>query len=254
MTKFNWTEEATKTLIDAVAGVAEVSQEQQEQLAEQLGTNKRSVGSKLRSLVKSGTINVEVAKAAPRTSQWSDEETAELEAFVNENANAMTYAEIAATFKGGKWTPKKIQGKLLSMDLSKLVAPAPEKEKPAKSYTEAEEAQIIEMQKEGKFMEEIAEALGKSVESVRGKCLSLLRSVEGFDTIPATRDRKETARVDEYANLNLEEMTVAQIATETGKTERAVKSALTRRGIKAVDYDGEKKAAKRAEKKAAASE
>ena len=46
-------------------------------------------------------------------------------------------------------------------------------------------------------------------------------------------------------------MTVAQIAEAADKTERGVKTILTRRGITVVDYDGAAKKAK-AEAKAAA--
>ena len=42
-------------------------------------------------------------------------------------------------------------------------------------------------------------------------------------------------------------LTVVQIAEKIGKTERGVKNMLTRRGIKASDYDGAGKKAKEAE-------
>ena len=44
--------------------------------------------------------------------------------------------------------------------------------------------------------------------------------------------------------LNIADMTVAEIAEATGKSERGVKSMLSRRGISAKDHDGVAKRAK----------
>jgi hypothetical protein len=251
MAKFTWNEENTQTLIEAVANVEVVSQEQQQELAEQIGTTKRSIGSKLRSMVKQEVISVEVALASKTESQWTEEETQELREFVEANAGAYTYSKIAELFNGSKWSSKKIQGKLLSMELSGSVKPSPTPERAAKTYSDAEEAQIIELAANGTSLEDVAEAVGRELNSVRGKCLSLLRQVEGF-VMPVQKNRVERAPVDMFEGLDadtIKNMTVAVLAETTGRTERAVKSSLTRRAITAKDYDGAKKAAKRAAKK-----
>jgi predicted transcriptional regulator len=98
----------------------------------------------------------------------------------------------------------------------------------------------------GKFVEEIAEALGRSVNSIRGKALSLLRAGD-IEAIPRQETTKGAAKVDPLADLDVVSMTVEQIAEAIGKTPRGVKTMLTRRGVSASDYDGAGRAAKAAE-------
>jgi hypothetical protein len=122
----------------------------------------------------------------------------------------------------------------------------------ARTYTDAEEATFIKMAKAGKFIEEIAAALGKTVPSVRGKALSLTRSGQ-IDNIPKQKESHAKDVIDAVAALGdaLKDMTVAAIAVAVDKTERGVRTLLTRRGIKVADYDGQAKKAK-AEAKLAA--
>ena len=61
------------------------------------------------------------------------------------------------------------------MELTDHVKPAPKVES-VRTYTPEEEATFISMVNDGAFVEAIAEALGRSVNSIRGKALSLLRS------------------------------------------------------------------------------
>ena len=89
----------------------------------------------------------------------------------------------------------------------------------------------------GSFVEEIAEALGKSVNSIRGKALSLLRSGE-IGGIPKQRETKGSSKADVLADIDITEMTVEQIADEIGKTVRGVKTMLTRRGLQCANYNG----------------
>ena len=133
---------------------------------------------------------------------------------------------------------------------SGLVKPA-EKVEVARTYTEAEEASFVEMAKNGKFIEEIADALGKTVASVRGKALSLSRKGQ-IAKIPAQRESHAKDQVDPVEALgdSIASMTVAEIAAAVNKTERGLKTLLTRRGIKVADYDGFAKKQK-AEAKAA---
>jgi len=94
------------------------------------------------------------------------------------------------------------------MELTDHVKPAPKVET-VRTYSPDEEVTFINMVNDGAFVEAIADALDRSVNSVRGKALSLLRAGE-IDAIPR-------------------------------KTARGVKTMLTRRGLSAADYDGASK-------------
>ena len=89
----------------------------------------------------------------------------------------------------------------------------------------------------GSFVEEIAEALGKSVNSIRGKALSLLRSGD-INAIPKQKETKGSSKADPLDGLNIVDMSVEDIASEIGKTVRGVKTMLTRRGLQCSDYNG----------------
>lgn len=237
MTTPKWTEERTAQLIDSVGDEAPVSRGTVAELAEALETSTRSISSKLRKL----GYDVELASAAPRA--FSDEVTAELRDFVTNNSGVYTYAEIAENFPGD-YTAKAIQGKILSMELTGHVKEAPKQEH-AKSYTPDEEALVLKLIKAGKYVEEIADAVGKSVQSVRGKALSLQRAGE-IEAMPKQRDVKGPAADPLDAIGDVTALSVAQIAEQIGKTERGVKTMLTRRGLKAADYDGAAKKEKAA--------
>ena len=98
----------------------------------------------------------------------------------------------------------------------------------------------------GSFVEAIAVKLDRTVNSIRGKALSLLRSGE-IDAIPRQEHTKGSAKEDPLADLgDVTEMTVESIAETIGKTARGVKTMLTRRGLTASDYDGAAKKEKAA--------
>ena len=241
-----WSDEAVQTLLNAVGSANPVTVERVEKAAVVLGVSPRSVAAKLRQLDR------EVASMAKeKTSAFTPEEGEKLAKFVNTNANKLTYKEIAERFQQGKFSAKQIQGKLLALELTGMVKPA-EKVEAARSYTEAEEQKFVALVGQGKFIEDIAEALGKTIASVRGKALSLTRSGE-IDKIPAQRESHANNQVDPVAALGdgIAQMTVAEIANAVDKTERGIKTLLTRRGIKVADYDGAQKRAK-AEAKLAA--
>lgn len=238
MTK--WNEELTGQLRNlAGAEGEEVSRETVANIAEEMGITARSASAKLR---KEG-YTVEKAGAAP--SSFTDEETEELRSIVTENSGELTYAEIAERL-GSDHTARAVQGKILSMELTGHVAPTPPKEV-ERSYTDEQTEQVLTMTRNGAFLEDIAEAVGKPVNSVRGKALSLLKGGQ-IEALPKQRDKKPAA-VDVFEDLgdNVATMTVEQLVEATGKTARGVKTILTRRGIKAADYDG----AARSEKAAA---
>lgn len=180
-------------------------------------------------------FDVELASASASKS-FSEDQEATLQAFVTDNSGSYTYAEIAANFEGGHFSAKSIQGKILSMELTSHVKPAPKVET-VRTYTPAEEGTFVEMVNGGSFVEEIADALGKSVNSIRGKALSLLRSGE-INAIPKQKETKGSSKADVLADVDVANQTVEEIADSIGKTVRGVKTMLTRRGLQCSDYNG----------------
>ena len=235
-----WTDERTDALTNFVGDESPVSQATVAEAAGQLETSTRSISSKLRKM----GFDVELASSAGGKS-FSDAQEATLNAFVTDNSGEYTYAQIAEHFEGGSFSPKSIQGKILSMELTEHVAPAPKVES-VRTYSEAEEATFIGMVNDGAFVEAIAAELDRSVNSVRGKALSLLRSGD-IAAIPRQETTKGSSNVDPLAEVDVAAMTVEAIADSIGKTARGVKTMLTRRGLTAADYDGAAKAAKTAQ-------
>lgn len=243
-----WSDSAVATLVNLVGSQSPVSAKLVEQAAETLGEGftVRSVASKLRQL------DYDVASMAKeKTSAFTDDESEALAEFVLANAGELTYKEIAESFMEGKFGAKQIQGKLLAMELTSSVKPA-EKVEVATKYSEAEEVEFITMAQQGKFIEEIATALSKTIASVRGKALSLTRK-QLITKIPAQRESHAKDQVDPIVALGdkISVMTVAEIAQAVDKTERGLKTLLTRRGLNAADYKGADKKAKSEAKLAA---
>lgn len=236
-----WTEDRTNELTAFVGDETPISQATVAEAAEQLETSTRSISSKLRKM------GFEVELASTSTARaFSESQEATLAAFVTDNSGEYTYAQIAEHFEGGEFSPKSIQGKILSMELTGHVKAAPKVET-IRTYSEDEEVTFIEMVNEGAYVEAIADALDRSVNSIRGKALSLLRSGD-IDAIPRQEFTKNTDKTDPLADLgDLSEMTVDSIAEAIGKTPRGVKTMLTRRGLVAADYDGAAKQQKAAQ-------
>lgn len=241
-----WSDEAVAILTATVGSESPVSVAKVEAAAAALDVTTRSVAAKLRQL----DYTVE-SMAKERTAAFTDEEGDALTKFVSENSGTMTYKDIAEQFAEGKFSAKQIQGKLLALELTGSVKAA-DKVEIARTYTDTEEATFVEMAEGGSFIEEIAAALNKTVASVRGKALSLTRKGQ-IEKIPAQRESHAKNQVDQVTALGsaIVAMTVAEIAAAVGKTERGLRTLLTRRGIKVADYDGAAKKAK-AEAKAAA--
>ena len=235
-----WTDERTDELVNFVGDESPISQSTVAEAADQLETSTRSISSKLRKM------GYEVELASASTSRaFSESQEATLATFVQDNSGEYTYAQIAENFEGGAFTAKSIQGKILSMELTEHVKPAPKVEA-VRTYSEDEETTFIEMVNDGSFVEAIADALDRSVNSVRGKALSLLRSGD-IDAIPRQEHTKGSTKEDPLADLgDISAMTVEEIAEAIGKTARGVKTMLTRRGLVAEDYDGAAKKEKAA--------
>ena len=227
-----WTDERTQQLVDFVGNTSPISQSMVSDAADDLETSTRSVSSKLRKM----GYDVELASSVSNRT-FSEDQEATLSQFVSDNSGTYTYADIASSFEGGHFSAKSIQGKILSMELTSHVKPA-EKPESIRTYSPEEEATFTTMVNGGSFVEEIAEALGKSVNSIRGKALSLLRSGD-INAIPKQKETKGSSKADPLAEVNdIDNMTVEAIADEIGKTVRGVKTMLTRRGLTCSDYDG----------------
>ena len=227
-----WTDERTQQLVDFVGDSSPISQAMVADAAEDLETSTRSVSSKLRKM----GYDVELASSVSNRT-FSEDQEATLSQFVSDNSGQYTYADIASSFEGGQFSAKSIQGKILSMELTGHVKPA-EKPESVRTYSPEEENTFTTMVNDGAFVEEIAEALGKSVNSIRGKALSLLRSGD-INAIPKQKETKGSSKADPLAEVSdIENMNVEDIADEIGKTVRGVKTMLTRRGLTCADYDG----------------
>jgi len=237
MTLPKWTEERTQQLEAGVNGESPVTKATVDRLAAELETSARSVSSKLRKL------NHEVEKASEAPKAFSDDEAADLREFVEAHEGEYTYGEIAENFASGKFNARAIQGKILSMELTGSVKATPRPET-TKTYTDEQAKTIVDMANDGAFVEDIAAAVDKSVASVRGKLLSLLRD-GSVNAIPKQREVKGQAPDSFEALGDIAALTVEEIAEKTGKTERGVKTILTRRGLTAKNYDGAAKAAKK---------
>ena len=240
MTTPKWTEDRTRILTAMVEGMDTISQSTVASASVELDTTTRSISSKLRKM----GYDVELAASAHKKA-FSDDQADALSAFVTGNSGEYTYADIAANYEDGAFTAKQVQGKILSMELTSHVKPA-EKVEVARTYTPAEEATFLDLVSNNAFVEEIAEALGKSINSVRGKALSFLRSGD-ITSIPKQKESRAKANVDALTELgDISAMTVEQIAESIDKTIRGVKTMLTRRGMTCSNHDGAKKAAKNA--------
>lgn len=233
-----WTEDREAQLLEAVGEDRPVSQEAAAAAAVVLEVSTRSVSAKLRKM------GEEVEKAGPRARKFSEDQEAALVTFLGDNPGQFTYAQIADAFGNGEFSAKQIQGKVLSLELTSSVKATPKKES-VKTYSDEEEATFVAMAAAGKFLEDISDALGKSLASVRGKALSLNRTQQ-LD-IPPQRESHAATKVDIIEELfnagALVGLSVAEIAEKSGKTVRGVKTIITRRGYEASDYKAKVKKA-----------
>jgi hypothetical protein len=223
MSKFEYTEEMVDRM--HAASKAGVTEEIIETLMAEFDFPRRSVTAKLRKL------GYDVPKKPGAAPIFSAEETEELSTFLEENEGVHTAEEIAAHFSeawGREVNARQINGKALSLEMTANIKPAEKKAAP-RTYTEAEEAKIESMVSAGKFLEDIAEAMNRPVNSIRGKLLSMgLKAPQ--------RDKKAT-KTDPYEGIeDMLDQTVEQIAQAFDKTVRGVKTVLTRRGLACADY------------------
>ena len=220
MSKYEYTDEMIAQM-EAV-GAAGVTEEAIATLVADFDFPRRSVTAKLRKM------KFEVPKKVGAAPVFSADETEALKEFLTNNNLVHTAEEIASLFADGKFNARQVTGKALSLELTGCIKPA-EKKVAARTYTEAEEATINEMVAADKFLEEIAEAVGRPVNSVRGKLLSM--------GLKATQRDKKSTKTDAYEGIeDMLDKTVEQLTVEFSKTARGVKTVLTRRGLACADY------------------
>jgi hypothetical protein len=220
MSKFEYTDEMVTRMHDVAS--AGVTEELIESLMEEFDFPRRSVTAKLRKL------GYDVPKKPGAAPVFTQEETDSLASFLESNSGNLTAEDIAEQFAGGKFTARQINGKALSLEMTSHVKPAEKKVTP-RTYSDEEEATITSMVNDGKFLEEIADAMSRSVNSIRGKLLSM--------GLKAPQRDKKDAKADPYAGIeDMLEQTVEEIAESFDKTVRGVKTVLTRRGLSCADY------------------
>ena len=220
MSKFDYTDEMVARMESAAnSGVTEpVIQE----LCDEFEFPRRSVTAKLRKL------GFDVPKKPGAAPVFSPEQTDALSSFLSDNSGTYTAEEIAETFSDGDFTARQINGKALSLEMTQHIKPAEKKVTP-KTYTAEEETTIESMVTDGRCLEEIAESVGKTVASVRGKLLSM--------GLKATQRDKKASKSDPYEGIDgMTDQSVEALAEHFGKTVRGVKTVLTRRGLSCADY------------------
>jgi hypothetical protein len=220
MAKFEYSDEMVARLQEVAS--AGLTEDTIEALMEELDFPRRSVTAKLRKL------GYEVPKKPGAAPVFSADETEALASFLTSNSGNLTAEEIAEQFADGQFTARQINGKALSLEMTAHIKPAEKKVTP-RTYSEADEVKIQGMVDNGAFLEDIADAVGRSVNSIRGKLLSM--------GVKAPQRDKKDAKADPYAGIeDMLDQTVEEIATSFDKTVRGVKTVLTRRGLSCADY------------------
>jgi hypothetical protein len=220
MSKFDYTDEMVARMESAASD--RVTEDVIQELCDEFEFPRRSVTAKLRKL------GFDVPKKPGAAPVFSPEQTEALSAFLSDNSGTYTAEEIAETFSDGDFTARQINGKALSLEMTQHIKPAEKKVTP-KTYTAEEEATIEAMVNESRYLEEIADSVGKTVASVRGKLLSM--------GLKATQRDKKASKSDPYEGIDgMTDQSVEALAEHFGKTVRGVKTVLTRRGLSCADY------------------
>jgi len=220
MAKFEYTDEMVSRMESACAGG--ITEDTIQSLCDEFDFPRRSVTAKLRKL------GYDVPKKPGAAPVFTADETDALAAYLEASSGSKTAEEIAADFMEGKFTARQINGKALSLEMTSHIKPAEKKVTP-KTYSAEEEAKIATMVEDGAFLEDIADAVGKTANSVRGKLLSM--------GLKAPQRDKKGAKADPYEGIeDMLDQTVEQIAENFDKTVRGVKTVLTRRGLSCADY------------------
>lgn len=232
MSQFKYTPEMEERIRSEAANG--VTPEVVAKLTAEFGYSERSVAAKVRSL------GFEVPKKSEGP-KFTAEETKAFSDFLEANTGKFTSAEIAGQFMNGKFEARQVMGKALALEMTSHIKKTEKVAKP-KDYTPEEESLVTKLVEEGKFLEEIAEAVGKPVNSIRGKLLSMkLKAPQ--------RDKKVQATGGSYpgleeiaGNMTVEELKAHYEKDGTERSLRGIKTALTRRKVEAKDYPAKKAA------------
>ena len=220
MSKFEYTEDMVDAMHTAAADG--VTEDIIESLMAEFDFPRRSVTAKLRKL------GYDVPKKPGAAPVFSADETDALSSFLQENSGNLTAEEISQQFADGKFTARQINGKALSLEMTSHVKPAEKKVTP-RTYSEDDEAIITDMVDNGAFLEEIADKVGRTPNSIRGTLLSM--------GLKAPQRDKKTSKSDPYEGIeDMLDQSVEDIASHFDKTVRGVKTVLTRRGLACADY------------------
>ena len=220
MSKFEYTEDMVDAMHTAAADG--VTEDIIESLMAEFDFPRRSVPAKLRKL------GYDVPKKPGAAPVFSADETDALSSFLQENSGNLTAEEISQQFADGKFTARQINGKALSLEMTSHVKPAEKKVTP-RTYSEDDEAIITDMVDNGAYLEEIADKVGRTPNSIRGKLLSM--------GLKAPQRDKKTSKSDPYEGIeDMLDQSVEDIASHFDKTVRGVKTVLTRRGLACADY------------------
>ena len=220
MSKFDYTDEMVARMESAAS--SGVTEDVIEELCNEFEFPRRSVTAKLRKL------GFDVPKKPGAAPVFSADQTEALSTFLSSNSGNYTAEEIAETFADGQFTARQINGKALSLEMTQHIKPAEKKVTP-KTYTAEEEVTISSMVEGNSYLEEIADAVGKTVASVRGKLLSM--------GLKAPQRDKKASKSDPYEGINdMTDQSVEALAEHFGKTVRGVKTVLTRRSLSCADY------------------
>lgn len=206
----NYTEDMVEAIETAVEAAGAVTTEVISELCEELGVTERSLTAKMRSM------NYDVPRKT-RVPSFTEEETARFAELAEAGNNAEAIAEALNK------SVRQVRGKALSMDIT--LTPSPKKEAPAKKFTDEEAELVATMAENGDYIEDIAEAVGKTVPQVRGKLLSMKLKAK-------QRDKKSAARQVIYTDEVVADIvkrveageTAAEISEATGLKLRGVQS------------------------------
>jgi hypothetical protein len=172
--------------------------------------------------------------------KWTDERTQQLTDFVG-SESPVSQATVANAADELETSVRSVSSKLRKMGFDVELASASQSkafsDEQESTLSNFEEATFVSMVNDGAFIEQIAESLGRSVNSIRGKALSLLRAGE-INAIPKQENVVGNSKADPLADMDISDMSVEDIADEIGKTVRGVKTMLTRRGLQCADYNG----------------
>jgi DNA-binding CsgD family transcriptional regulator len=215
-----WTEELVAKLVEGLDKNTEVPYSKCQEIAENLNISDRSVTGKLR------VLGFKVGRKTKPGKVYTPEDEERIRKMVEKG-----YTQKQIADKLGK-DIKSIGGKLLAMGIKGVERGVPKKEAAPKKFTEAEEAKIKELAENGAYVEEIADALGKTVQQIRGKLVSMkISGVPTKNKKTATKKVYTDAVVEQVKALAAEGKSVEEIAEALELNEKGLRSKMGKLGL-----------------------